>query len=209
MTLKKDFYFSILAGILIGVFSIPTSGSVQNLINPYVISLILLFGTIIGIIIAGFIGKKIPIILQVSKFGVVGILNTLVDIGIINLLSGTFDVYKGGFLIPLNIISFSLATVNSYIWNKYWTFKRNNESGEPTTEKKKYEFLRFITISILGLLINTGVVYILTSINFADLDQKLWLNISKLLATVIAMTWNFVGYKFIVFSKKDDTIKKA
>ncbi len=32
-----------------------------------------------------------------------------------------------------------------------------------------------------------------------------WLNIAKVLATVISLVWNFLGFKFFVFKSKEKT----
>ena len=58
-------------------------------------------------------------------------------------------------------------------------------------------------MSVIGVLINTGIVYLMTTlvIPFAGISEQIWLNIGKLMATFISLAWNFAGYKFIVFRK--------
>jgi putative flippase GtrA len=169
------------------------------------------------------IARKIAVVSQIAKFILVGGLNTLVDWGILSLLIFIFRQYLGIYskdawfiVFSLTVvyyslfkaISFILATVNSYIWNKLWTFKRK------TTEKLTGEFLQFIVISLLGFLINVGIAsgifrFIspiggLTPDFYLTIDQ--WGIVSAAVATVVSMIWNFLGYKFIVFEKKNDKL---
>lgn len=61
-------------------------------------------------------------VLQLIRFGGIGLLNTAVDFGVLNFLASFFGVYKGLPLGFLNILSFSAAVVHSFYWNKYWAF---------------------------------------------------------------------------------------
>jgi len=136
---------------------------------------------------------------QFGKFAVVGISNTLVDFVILNILSYLTHTYSGSYLIILNSISFAAAVANSYFLNKYWTFKGEGESGVKTREASS-----FIVVSLIGLAINSGIVYFVTtyaSAPFSFLTPALWENFAKVMATGIALIWNFIGYKFIVFKK--------
>jgi|SRR3989338_10871133 len=131
---------------------------------------------------------------QIFKFVIVGFLNTALDFGVLNFLSWLTGIYSGFNIIFLNSASFSIAIVNSYFWNKYWTF--NQSSGV-----KGGEFLKFITIGLGGLALNSSIVYAITTfIPFFDgLTPQLLENFAKILATIVSLFWNFIGYKFFVF----------
>ncbi|MEK7520827.1 MAG: GtrA family protein [Patescibacteria group bacterium] len=134
---------------------------------------------------------------QLIKFGFVGVLNTAVDFGVLNLLTYLSGIYSGGGIFFLNLVSFSVAVTNSYFWNKYWTFKAGKE-GKPAIQ-----FVEFLVVSVIGALINSGILFVLTTYvgSPAGLSPALWLNVAKLSATAVSMAWNFVGYKFVVFKK--------
>lgn len=140
------------------------------------------------------------LVAQLSKFVVVGAMNTGIDFAVLNLLMWLTGVYKGGVIILLNAIAFSAAVINSYLWNKYWTFKAK-EAKEASQMAK--EFSQFVIISLVGILINTSVVYGVTTFitPFFGLSQELWANLAKITATGFSLVWNFAGYKFIVFKK--------
>ncbi|MBU2472505.1 GtrA family protein [Patescibacteria group bacterium] len=141
--------------------------------------------------------KTKQFISQFSKFVVIGFVNTGIDFSILNLLMWLFKIYSGKWLILLNMISFTIAVVNSYFWNKFWVFKDKEESE---TGKK---FSQFILITLIGMAINSSIVFgIATYIPpFFGLSKELWANLAKAAATGVSLIWNFTGYKFIVFKK--------
>ena len=141
------------------------------------------------------LGQKIILIQQAAKFISVGFLNTGIDFGILNLLMWVSGIYKGHWIVLINIIAFSAATTNSYFWNKFWTFKARGDAG--------VQFAQFIAVSIVGALINTGIVFLITTymVPWFGIPQGLWANLAKVFATGISLIWNFSGYKFIVFKK--------
>ncbi len=168
---------------------------------------------LIFLYISFWIGKKIAVIRQAAKFVLVGGLNTLVDWGVLGFLififrdyfsTGSRDVLLTIFSLTIiyyslfKAISFILATVNSYAWNKFWTFKRK------TTEKLSKEFLQFTIVTVIGFLINVGIAScifkFITPFGGLNIDQ--WAIIAAAMATAISMVWNFLGYKFIVFERK-------
>ena len=145
----------------------------------------------------GFFGRLVR---QFSKFATVGLLNTAIDFAILNILTIITGFTVGVGLFVLNTISFTAATVNSYFFNKHWTFRDKSRDEE---EKK---FVQFLAISVVGAGINGGVVVLVTTFispMFASLGlaDQLWVNIAKVFATGVSLVWNFVGYKFIVFKK--------
>ena len=138
------------------------------------------------------------LVLQGIKFVLVGILNTAIDFGVLNLLILITGITGGWAIAPLNAISFLCAATNSYLWNKFWTFKaKGGVAGK--------EFSQFLIISLIGIGINTGIVVAGTSLvsPLFGLSSKVWVNLIKVLATGVSMVWNFLGYKFIVFKDKN------
>ena len=57
------------------------------------------------------------------KFGLIGILNTLITIG-----SYMLFVYLGMNYIIANVIGYGIGVINSYYWNKNWVFQVKLES---------------------------------------------------------------------------------
>jgi len=136
--------------------------------------------------------------MQFSKFVAIGLLNTAIDFGVLNLLMWLADIYKGKWLFLLNAVSFTAALINSYLWNKLWTFKDKSTRDVPV------EFSRFLLISIIGAIINSSIIYFITTYitPYYGLSEQIWANLAKVLATGFSLIWNFLGYKFIVFNTK-------
>ena len=139
-----------------------------------------------------------PIIRQAIKFVLVGILNTLVDLAVLNMLIFVSGISAGFGYSAFKGISFTVAVINSYFLNKFWTFKVQKMEGA------KKEFAQFFTVSLIGFGINVGVASLVVNAIGPQLGiaPKIWANIGAICATLVGMTWNFLGYKFIVFKDK-------
>lgn len=137
-----------------------------------------------------------PLLRQIAKFVIVGVLNTLVDFGVLNLLifftgvaSGvSFSVFKG--------IAFLAAVTNSFLWNKYWTFRA-------TGRVEQREAAQFFAVSVVGFFLNVGAASTVVNVIGPQLGlgSTLWANVGAAVGAVISMAWNFIGYKFFVFRK--------
>lgn len=134
--------------------------------------------------------------IQFIKFLCVGLLNTGVDFGILNLLMFSTGITSGIGYSLFKAISFMVAVTNSYFLNKRWTFKKGKN-----LEKK--EFIKFITISLIAFGVNVSIASLL--VNFigpiGNIPSYLWANVSALAATVFTTLINFFGYKYIVFKE--------
>jgi putative flippase GtrA len=127
---------------------------------------------------------------QFVKFFVVGVSNTLVDLIVLNWLIWLFSISAGPGYSLFKAISFIIANLNSYFWNKKWTFKT-----------ARGDFRQFFVVSLVGLLVNVAAASFV--VNFIGpqfgLTSKIWANVGALTGSVIGLLWNFLGYKFIVF----------
>jgi len=140
------------------------------------------------------LGKRVPILEQFGKFAAVGTLNTLIDLGILNaLMIGTGIVSGVGFS-AFKAISFVGGTTNSYFWNKFWTFQN-------TLPVSLSQYVRFLLFTLVGTGINVGVASVLVNVVGAPsgISATLWANIGAIIAVFVAMMWNFVSYRKIVF----------
>lgn len=165
--------------------------------SPLVLLVVLPVGAVGMIFMAQILAKKTPVILQVAKCFLTGVLNTFIDLGVLNFLMGFLGIFSGWFYSVFKAISFSIATVNSYFWNKYWTFEKKE------TKPGAGEFGKLYIISGIGLFLNVGIASLLVKVGGSQfgLSEKIWANISAGIATFIVFGWNFFGYKFLVFKK--------
>jgi putative flippase GtrA len=142
------------------------------------------------------------------KFQCVGVVNFLVDYGVFTLLNGLL----GWPVAIANTISYSCGIVNSFLLNRYWTFRIHLKfTAEYHIGKgKKFrirflsvDFIKFILINILGWGVNTLTMVIL--VNGYSLSAKglgLFENfVPKLVATAFSFVVNFAGSKLLVFKE--------
>ncbi len=197
---KKDLIVVFVLSEIIALFLFFILKSLQfNFFPLGILFVVLPILAITGIYIAYLVGKKISIIFQLAKYAIVGLANTAVDFGVLNLLMWSSGINNGKTIVLFNTISFLIAVTHSYFWNKFWTFKSGDKTNSAT------QFIQFLIVSIIGVFINTGIVYALSSLvnPMFNLNQSAWINVVKIIATVISLAWNFIGYKLIVFKEKN------
>lgn len=121
-------------------------------------------------------------LLKFLKFGTVGLSGVLVDFGITYTCKEIIKIPK----YVSNAIGFTVAAIWNYIFNRIWTF----QSHDPEIT---YEFLRFFSVSLIGLGINTLILWLLVS------KFKMNFYVSKLFAIGTVMIWNFIVNLLVTF----------
>ena len=121
---------------------------------------------------------------QGVKFALVGALNTGVDLGIYWLLTRGLGILAAA-PVAAKAISYSLGVINSFFWNRNFTFRSQEHSFG--------KFALFIAINLLAVGLNSAVMA--GAVHSLRLNEGLGL----LLATSITLLWNFFTSKFIVF----------
>lgn len=156
----------------------------------------------LGLVISYALGKIVPVFFQVGKFVLVGGFNFLLDMAILNILVFGTGIASGPMQSVFKMASFFIAVINSFLLNKYWTFKKTEDSKSVNGAGK--EFLQFIIVSLIGLVINVAVDYVAVNLitPFAGMPDKTWAQMGAVFAAAAGMFWNFLGYKFIVFKEK-------
>lgn len=122
------------------------------------------------------------IIQKFIKFGVVGFSGLFVDFGFTYLFKEKLKVQK----YLANAFGFLIAASSNYILNRIWTF----QSHDP---KVLVEYSQFMVISLIGLGINTLVLWLIVS----KLRWNFYL--SKLIAIGVVTLWNFIANAMITF----------
>lgn len=199
---RSDIISSLILGEIVCVFLFFILRNLGFALFPtWILFFVLPVLALIAVYITYLIGKKIPVIFQFGKYATVGFANTAVDFGVLNFLMWLTKIYSGTEIFFLNSISFLVAVSHSYAWNKLWTFKAKEKD---ITE----QFLQFVAVTLIGLLLNGGIVYIITTwlSPMFGLSAIVWANVAKVVATAVSLIWNFIGYKFIVFKKKNERI---
>jgi len=128
-----------------------------------------------------FITKEL--IYKFIKFAVVGFSGLFVDFG-------TTFICKEKIKIPKyvsNAIGFTFAASTNYFLNRWWTFQSQNP-------EVAVEYIKFLAISLIGLGINTLILWILVS------KFKKHFYLSKLFAIAVVTLWNFVANLLYTFA---------
>ena len=117
------------------------------------------------------------------QFGIVGCSGLFIDFGFTYICKEILKIQK----YVSNAIGFTLAASSNYVLNRVWTFKS-------TDPEIFVEYSEFIIISLIGLGINTLILWIIVT------KFKLNFYLSKVFAIAIVTVWNFLANAFITFS---------
>jgi len=98
-----------------------------------------------------------PVILQLLRFAAIGVLNTAIDFIVLNVISKALGINAGLGLGTINIFGFLAAVIQSYYWNRSWTFDPSQ-----TADAIK-NFFRLVVVGGLGFL---GLVAVLGGVQF-------------------------------------------
>lgn len=120
--------------------------------------------------------------MQIMKFGVVGGLAFLIDY--IILIIGK-EIFHMQTLIAA-AIAFTISVIFNYIASVKWVFEVDEEKS------KQKNFILFIALSILGLILTEIIMYIGTD------KMKISYLIVKIIATAIVMVFNFITRKIFL-----------
>ncbi|MBF0705836.1 GtrA family protein [Guptibacillus hwajinpoensis] len=107
------------------------------------------------------------------KFGITGIINTVVDLIVFFLFSSIGMTYW-----IAQSISYSSGVVNSYMVNRKWTFQQ-------TGKRNRNEFSRFVAVNLITIVLSTLVI----KIGLQQLNLSLFN--AKLIATLFGMGINY------------------
>lgn len=146
---------------------------------------------------------------QVGRFGIVGIINTLIDFGTLNLLTRLFGLSN----LAANIPATTIAMLFSFFANRNFVFKADSHDSQLK------QAIRFFAFTAFGLyVLQSGVIYFFEQVwvwpigvgvhvaqtigvtRLVD-DQFIVTNSVKALATLVSLTWNYLTYKRFVFKE--------
>ena len=93
--------------------------------------------------------ERFHLLKQLTRFGLVGGLNTLIDILVLNILLLLLPTTSTPQILAYNALAYGVGAGNSFVCNKYWTFKRR----QPVS---RHELVRFAAATLLGMILNSG-----------------------------------------------------
>jgi len=132
------------------------------------------------------------------KFAIVGIIGAVVDFTVLNIMKVVFENIGLGEslgpgvdphsvqLVAANAISFSMAVLSNFTWNRLWTFPESRQ--RPLGP----QLGQFTVVNILGLGINTILLLVLDQYVFQHFfGVRLSYNLAKAVAIGVVLFWNF------------------
>jgi putative flippase GtrA len=139
------------------------------------------------------IRRNKPLLAKFLRFGLVGTLNTIVDIAALNILLWIFPTHDTWQILAFNSLACIVAACNSFFWNKYWTFKYR---GPITTQL----VLRFAAVSFASMLGNNILLWIFIQLlPFTLSGAGVGATLLKVAVGASMMTLSFVGQLTLVF----------
>ncbi|WP_373898619.1 GtrA family protein [Haloimpatiens sp. FM7315] len=129
---------------------------------------------------------------QFITYALIGGSNELINLGILNFLAYITHIYSNKLALFLfEFIAFIAYSINGYILNRKFTFKSINSS-----------YLKYAAVLGSSAIFNTLLFITLNSKNKFNISPELWLNISKLIASITIGIITFLINKFYVFKNK-------
>ncbi len=122
--------------------------------------------------------------LQLLKFGVVGVIAALVDVGVLVFLKELLGME----VLLSSAISFCVSVTVNYLLSMAFVFKGKEQS-------KLKEFVLFVLLSIGGLLLNQFILWV--GVSFTSVYYL----VVKIFAMVIVPVYNFITRKLFLESR--------
>ncbi|WP_316744881.1 GtrA family protein [Pedobacter antarcticus] len=123
-----------------------------------------------------------PRLMALIRFGITGVSGLFIDFALTWFFKDELGINK----FAANGIGFSAAVISNFLINRNWTFKGTRAKAAP-------QFTAFLMVSVIGLLLNSGIIYLLDNI----LHVNFYL--SKAIAIFLVFFWNFSANYFFVF----------
>jgi putative flippase GtrA len=131
---------------------------------------------------------------ELSAFGVLGLINLFIDVGLFNWLH--FKVGLGP--TTSNIISTGVATTISYFGNRHWSFSHRARTG------LRREYTLFFVINLIAL--GIGSLVIAFTYYVIGTHDPFALNVAKVVGIGIGTVLRFWSYKRWVFPPHEEPV---
>lgn len=133
-------------------------------------------------------GKNVILLLlrhSIIRFGLTGSLGLIIDFSLTWLCKDQLYINK----FVANAIGFIAAVISNYLLNRRWTFN----STDPRIGK---QFFAFISVSMIGLFLNTAFLYLFVNLFFIPFY------VGKAFAVVLVFFWNYTANSLFIFKAK-------
>ena len=125
---------------------------------------------------------------ELAKFGVVGVINIVIDMGLYNVLIAGPMSSK---ITAAKIVSGSVATMFAWVGNRYWTFRHRR--NRPV----HHEVLLFLVVN--GIALGISALWVAFAHYTLNLEGRVWLNVNAIISIGWGTIFRFWAYKRVVF----------
>jgi putative flippase GtrA len=115
------------------------------------------------------------------KFATVGAFGMVVDLTVLNVLHKVFGLP----LLVANSISFTVAVLSNFTWNRLWTFPESRERPIGT------QLGQFAIVNVIGLAINNAVLWVVFRLLSTFIPDPWDYNLAKIAAIGVVLFWNY------------------
>lgn len=129
--------------------------------------------------------ERRPTAAQILRFGIVGVANTGVHFVLYVILTTFAHVHY----LVANPIAFTIATMNSFYFNRRWTFR----NADPAWRR---QLVKFFIITTIGFGMNEGILYLLVS------QGRMTKLPAEAVAIAVVLIWNYLANKWWTFRTK-------
>ncbi len=141
--------------------------------------------------------------IQFAQYCIVGGLNTLVDVGMLNILLWRFPTHNGELLATYNAIAYSSGAISSFLLNKYWTFRHTHK---PTVG----ELVRYVMTIVIEVLYSSALIWVAgRALQPFIANITIWGNAAKLVAVVCGAMLSYPLMRFWTFAHGSKREKRA
>lgn len=138
--------------------------------------------------------ERLRLLKQLTRFSLIGGLNTLIDIVVLNLLLLLWSTNNTLQILIYNALAYAAGASNSFVCNKYWTFQQRQSIS-------LRELLRFAATTLAGVTLNSTMLWLAgLTLRPLPLNATLWTNASKVLAISATMLISYAGMRLWVFT---------
>ncbi len=133
--------------------------------------------------------------MQFGRYAAIGFTNAAVDFGVLYIFIAVTGSAAGIAFSLFKTVSFLIATVHSYLWNKYWAFDAGHSRGG------KKEFVSFVSVAVASLLVNVTIASLVVAIRPETINAQSWAGIGAVAGSAVALIFSFIGFRLLVFRK--------
>lgn len=151
---------------------------------------------LVGVQLGYFLARYFAFFRRFGRFAAIGFTNAAVDFGVLFLLIGLTEHNTGFYFSLFKGVSFVVASIHSYYWNKFWAFDAGKSEGGVG------EAAKFFAVAGVSVAVNVLAASLVVAVGpLGGITPDQWALVAAVVGSAVALVFSFVGYKLYVFHK--------